>query len=181
MVKDLLRKCQNTTKKMRAQLDANAGGLAIKKPSLMSEHLTLKPYQCRGLYWYTTIHQMKLGAILADEMGLGKTVQTISFLAWLKEHQPNFTRPHLVICPSSTLENWRREFECWLPSFKVHSYYGEHRRHELRKIIRMKTNKKAAFEKSDSDHDEENEKENIQEPKANDKYQEIWIKYFFTL
>lgn len=140
----------------------------------MSEHLTLKPYQCRGLYWYTTIHAMKLGAILADEMGLGKTVQTISFLAWLKENQPNFTRPHLVICPSSTLENWRREFECWLPSFKVHSYYGEHRRHELRKIIRMKTNKKAAFQKSDhSDQEEENEKENIQEPNMNDKYQDI--------
>ena len=37
----------------------------------------------------------------------------------------------------------------------------------------MKTNKKAAFEKSDSDNDEENEKENIQEQKGNDKYQEI--------
>ena len=84
MVSTLLKKCQSTTKKLRAQLADNSGGLSIKKPELMSEHLTLKPYQRRGLYWYTTIHEMKIGAILADEMGLGKTVQTISFLAWLK-------------------------------------------------------------------------------------------------
>ena len=127
---------------------------------------------------------MNIGAILADEMGLGKTVQTISFLAWLKENQPSFRRPHLVVCPSSTLENWRREFECWLPSFKVHSYYGEHRyvptvlklnrnsklpsRHDLRKIIRLKQNMKDKFKKqveSDLDDDEddvdnEGEKEN---------------------
>lgn len=168
MVTNLLKKCESTTKKLRAALADNAGGLSIKKPKMMSEHLTLKPYQHRGLYWYTTIHEMNIGAILADEMGLGKTVQTISFLAWLKENQPSFRRPHLVVCPSSTLENWRREFECWLPSFKVHSYYGEHRRHDLRKIIRLKQNMKDKFKKqveSDLDDDEddvdnEGEKEN---------------------
>merc|ERR1711892_424210 len=133
MVTNLLKKCESTTKKLRAALADNAGGLSIKKPKMMSEHLTLKPYQHRGLYWYTTIHEMNIGAILADEMGLGKTVQTISFLAWLKENQPSFRRPHLVVCPSSTLENWR-------------------------KIIRLKQNMKDKFKKqveSDLDDDED--------------------------
>ena len=44
----------------------------MKKPSNMHEDLVLKPYQKRGLFWYTQIHQMKLGGILADEMGLGR-------------------------------------------------------------------------------------------------------------
>ena len=64
MVSSLLRKCDTTTKKLRAALADNSGGLSIKKPKMMSEHLTLKPYQRRGLYWYTTIHEMKIGAIL---------------------------------------------------------------------------------------------------------------------
>ena len=127
MVGTLLKKCKNLSGKLNDLLAANQKGLKIETPSTMNKDLVLKPYQKRGLHWYTQIHQMKMGGILADEMGLGKTVQTISFLAWLKLNQPSFTRPHLVVCPSSTLENWKREFECWLPSFKIHLYYGEHR------------------------------------------------------
>ena len=127
MVGTLLKKCKNLSGKLTDLLAANQKGLKIETPSTMNKDLVLKPYQKRGLHWYTQVHQMKMGGILADEMGLGKTVQTISFLAWLKLNQPSFTRPHLVVCPSSTLENWKREFECWLPSFKIHLYYGEHR------------------------------------------------------
>ena len=127
MVGNLLKKCKNLSGKLTDLLAANQKGLKIETPSTMNKDLVLKPYQKRGLHWYTQVHQMKMGGILADEMGLGKTVQTISFLAWLKLNQPSFTRPHLVVCPSSTLENWKREFECWLPSFKIHLYYGEHR------------------------------------------------------
>ena len=42
MVTNLLKKCESTTKKLRAALADNAGGLSIKKPKMMSEHLTLK-------------------------------------------------------------------------------------------------------------------------------------------
>lgn len=115
MVVSLLKKCQSMGKNVTRGLQREGGGLMIEKPSLMADHLVLKDYQKRGLHWYTQIHQLKIGGILADEMGLGKTVQTISFFAWLKEHYPNFTKPHLVVCPSSTMENWKREFECWLP------------------------------------------------------------------
>ena len=45
--------------------------------------------------------------------------------------------PHLVIVPSSTLENWMREFSVFAPNLIVESYYGTQGeraeiRHELR-------------------------------------------------
>ena len=51
-------------------------------------------------------------------MGLGKTLQTISFLGWLKFYK-DIPRFHLVVVPKSTLDNWRREFERWVPGFNV--------------------------------------------------------------
>jgi SNF2 family DNA or RNA helicase len=53
--------------------------------------------------------QIKLGGILADDMGLGKTLQTLTWLAWLKERNTKNPKPSLVICPASVLHNWRRE------------------------------------------------------------------------
>lgn len=32
--------------------------------------------------------------------------------------------PHLVVVPSSTLENWLREFSRFCPALKVEPYYG---------------------------------------------------------
>lgn len=47
--------------------------------------------------------------------------------------------PHLVIVPSSTLENWMREFSVFGPALRVESYYGSQAeraeiRHELRSL-----------------------------------------------
>ncbi len=42
-------------------------------------------YQMIGLNWLVLMHKQSLNGILADEMGLGKTIQTIAFLAHLKE------------------------------------------------------------------------------------------------
>lgn len=47
--------------------------------------------------------------------------------------------PHLVIVPSSTLENWMREFSVFAPELNVESYYGSQAerneiRHELREM-----------------------------------------------
>lgn len=44
-------------------------------------------------------------------MGLGKTSQVISLIAHLLENGE--TGPHLIIVPSSTLDNWLREFKRW--------------------------------------------------------------------
>lgn len=47
--------------------------------------------------------------------------------------------PHLVIVPSSTLENWMREFSVFAPTLVVQSYYGSQAerqeiRHELKEM-----------------------------------------------
>ncbi|GMF47073.1 unnamed protein product [[Candida] boidinii] len=55
-------------------------------------------------------------------MGLGKTAQVIAFLAHLKEYQNQ--GPHLIVVPSSTLENWLREFRKFAPTLIVRPYYG---------------------------------------------------------
>jgi SWI/SNF-related matrix-associated actin-dependent regulator of chromatin subfamily A member 5 len=79
---------------------------------------TMRDYQVQGLNWMISLYQNGINGILADEMGLGKTLQTISFLGWLKffKDTPRF---HLVVVPKSTLDNWKREFERWVPGFKV--------------------------------------------------------------
>ena len=54
-------------------------------------------------------------------MGLGKTVQTLSFLATLKEH--NLGGPHLVVTPLAVLQNWQNEVKKFCPglsSIKLH-------------------------------------------------------------
>ena len=53
---------------------------------------------------------------------MGKTVQVIAFLAHLKEIKA--PGPHLIIVPSSTLDNWLREFDKFGPDLITKSYYG---------------------------------------------------------
>ncbi|ORY89162.1 putative chromatin remodelling complex ATPase chain [Leucosporidium creatinivorum] len=78
----------------------------------------MRDYQVQGLNWMVGLHYNGINGILADEMGLGKTLQTISFLGYLKFHR-GIHGPHLVIVPKSTLDNWAREFERWVPGFNV--------------------------------------------------------------
>ena len=78
----------------------------------------MRDYQVQGLNWMISLYQNGINGILADEMGLGKTLQTIAFLGWLKFFR-NTPRFHLVVVPKSTLDNWKREFEFWVPGFKL--------------------------------------------------------------
>jgi SWI/SNF-related matrix-associated actin-dependent regulator of chromatin subfamily A member 5 len=84
---------------------------------------TMRDYQVRGLNWMISLYQNNLQGILADEMGLGKTLQTISLLGYMK-HFRNMPRPHLVIVPKSTLQNWINEFKKWCPSIKALCFKG---------------------------------------------------------
>lgn len=93
------------------------------KPTLLAEDVELKTYQQVGINWLNLLYQNKLSCILADEMGLGKTCQVISFMAHLKATSDNGSA-HLVVVPSSTLENWLREFQKFCPSLVVQAYYG---------------------------------------------------------
>jgi SNF2 family DNA or RNA helicase len=79
--------------------------------------------------------QVRLGGILADDMGLGKTLQTLAWLAWLKERHSKDPKPSLVICPASVLHNWRREASRFTPHLKVLVLESGAARHNLRKQI----------------------------------------------
>lgn len=108
---------------------------SAKQPELVSGGL-MRNYQLEGLDWLTSLYENGLNGILADEMGLGKTIQTISFIAFLREKGVN--GPFLIAAPLSTTSNWVAEFKKWTPDIPVVLYHGskqereEIRRKELR-------------------------------------------------
>jgi superfamily II DNA or RNA helicase len=95
----------------------------------------LRPYQKDGFDFLSHLTRIKLGGILADDMGLGKTLQTLTWLAWLKERNTKNPKPSLVICPASVLHNWRREANRFTPNLKVLVLESGAARHNLRKQI----------------------------------------------
>jgi superfamily II DNA or RNA helicase len=95
----------------------------------------LRPYQKEGFDFLCHLTELGLGGILADDMGLGKTLQTLAWLAWLKQRQGRGRRPALVICPASVLHNWRREAEKFTPQLTVLVLESGAARHALRKQI----------------------------------------------
>jgi superfamily II DNA or RNA helicase len=95
----------------------------------------LRPYQKDGFDFLAHLVDVRLGGILADDMGLGKTLQTLTWLAWLKERHLKNPKPSLVICPASVLHNWRREAEKFTPTMKVLVLESGAARHNLRKQI----------------------------------------------
>ncbi|KAA9158386.1 DEAD/DEAH box helicase [Amycolatopsis acidicola] len=94
-----------------------AGGAEVEpSPRLRA---TLRPYQRAGLGWLAKMTELGLGGILADDMGLGKTIQLIS----LHLHRPG-SGPTLVLCPTSLLGNWEREFAKFAPDVPVRRFHG---------------------------------------------------------
>lgn len=84
----------------------------------------LKKYQITSLQWLVSLYNNKLNGILADEMGLGKTVQTISLISYLIETKKNFG-PYLIVCPLSTIHNWKMEFGKWSSTIKLLVFKGD--------------------------------------------------------
>jgi superfamily II DNA or RNA helicase len=93
----------------------------------------LREYQEKGYSWLAFLRSWGLGACLADDMGLGKTVQTLALLQ--EERNRGEKRPVLLICPTSVINNWRKEAEQFTPGLPVHVHHG---------VDRLKT---AAFRK----------------------------------
>ena len=87
----------------------------------------LRPYQRYGAAWLETMRRLGLGACLADDMGLGKTIQAIALLLNEKAETNRKPGPTLLICPTSLLGNWRREFERFAPSLRIFLHYGADR------------------------------------------------------
>ena len=95
----------------------------------------MRPYQKDGFDFLCHLTQIRLGGVLADDMGLGKTLQTLAWLAWLKQRNGKDPKPSLVICPASVLHNWRREANRFTPHLKVLVLESGAARHNLRKQI----------------------------------------------
>ena len=90
----------------------------LKEPNRLTFDLpkglnaTLRPYQETGYKWLRMLDYYGLGGVLADDMGLGKTIQTITFLLSKIENKGG---KYLVVCPSSVVYNWEREFKQFAP------------------------------------------------------------------
>lgn len=86
----------------------------------------LRPYQAKGVGWLSFLETWGLGACLADDMGLGKTIQLIAFLLNLKQ-QKLLTKPTLLVCPTSVINNWEREMKKFAPKLKTVIHHGDKR------------------------------------------------------
>ncbi|KAJ1024722.1 hypothetical protein NDA16_002762 [Ustilago loliicola] len=115
-----------------ADTKQNAGneGGRRNQPKLVTG-AKMREYQLDGLEWLISLYENGLNGILADEMGLGKTLQTISFLAHLREK--GVWGPFLVVAPLSTINNWVLEFERFTPDIPAIMYHGDP---EERRVIR---------------------------------------------
>lgn len=75
-------------------------------------------YQKTGVQWLWELFSQQVGGIIGDEMGLGKTVQVISFLAGL-HYSKKLTKPIIVVCPATVMQQWVNEFHRWWPPLRV--------------------------------------------------------------
>lgn len=92
---------------------------AVNPPVPATIKATLRPYQLEGYHFLSYLAANTFGGILADDMGLGKTLQTLVWLASLREDEMLATRASLVVCPKSVTDNWLSEAEHFYPSLKV--------------------------------------------------------------
>lgn len=104
-----------------AKEEAEKETIPLVVPGLQAK---LYPYQGRGVSWMRNVLSRTGGIILADEMGLGKTLQIISLFLL---DPPTPTAPALVICPTTLIANWVREFGKFSPSLGVMVHRGSDR------------------------------------------------------
>lgn len=92
---------------------------------------TLRPYQVRGYSWLAFLRQWGFGACLADDMGLGKTIQTLALIQRDWEQAKSTSRkPVLLACPTSVINNWKKEAARFTPELPVMVHHGIHRKKE---------------------------------------------------
>ena len=82
----------------------------------------LRPYQLRGYAWLSFLRQWGLGGCLADDMGLGKTVQMLALVQ--RDREAGEKRPALLVCPTSVINNWKREAARFTPGLPVLVHHG---------------------------------------------------------
>ena len=87
---------------------------------------TLRPYQQRGYSWLAFLRRWGLGACLADDMGLGKTIQTLAAIQ--QDRSEGVEEPTLLVCPTSVLNNWRKEAARFTPDLPLMMHHGPGRK-----------------------------------------------------
>ena len=86
----------------------------------------LRPYQIRGYSWLSFLHEIGIGGCLADDMGLGKTIQV---LALVLQYRSNCRKPPvLLVCPTSVMDNWKKESSRFAPELSVMIHHGARRK-----------------------------------------------------
>lgn len=111
---------QESSEDLRAKIVARA--LEIRnfpkplKPKTIQAQL--RPYQLEGFQFLAYLANTNFGGVLADDMGLGKTLQTLTWLAWLRAEKKS-SKPSLVVCPKSVMDNWQTESARFYPSLSV--------------------------------------------------------------
>ena len=83
----------------------------------------LRGYQKEGLAWLQFLREYDFGGVLADDMGLGKTVQVLAHIQ-AEKNAGRLDRPCLIVAPTSTIPNWRRECERFVPNLTVLTLQG---------------------------------------------------------
>jgi hypothetical protein len=107
-----------------AAADKAAGPARVKVYADAFLGQSLRPHQRLGVQFVFsrlcgTVVEGVSGGVLADGMGLGKTFQTVASLWCLLTKGihagggPTCKRP-LILCPSSLVQNWGKEFAGWL-------------------------------------------------------------------
>lgn len=102
------------------KLNGQASVEEIKPPEGFTGKL--RPYQLRGYSWLSFLRQWGLGGCLADDMGLGKTVQMLALVQ--RDHKAGEKRPALLVCPTSVINNWKREAARFTPDLSVRIHHG---------------------------------------------------------
>jgi len=112
---------------------ANFKGISkVRVPASLKADL--RPYQKDGLDWLQFLRKYQLNGILADDMGLGKTVQTLAHLL-VEKHKKRFTKPCLIISPTSVITNWENEIGRFSPDLSVLKLHGQDRKHRFSEIL----------------------------------------------
>jgi len=119
-----------------ARLEGRAPFAELPQPEALTG--TLRPYQLRGYSWLDFLKRLGLGACLADDMGLGKTVQTLALIQ--RDRAEGERRPVLLVCPTSVVNNWRKEAARFTPELPVLVHHG------------IARNRGAAFQRAAAEH-----------------------------
>jgi superfamily II DNA or RNA helicase len=101
------------------------GEHAVPVPAPAGLAAVLRGYQERALSWLSHTGGTGFGAVLADDMGLGKTLTAIAYT--LHRYENGRRGPVLVVCPSSLVTNWEREYRRFAPGLDVTVYHGSRR------------------------------------------------------